>query len=42
MVIHHIIADGTIDNRVLKALQSKEKIQSGLIDAVKAELEVQR
>ena len=42
VVIHHIIADGTIDNRVLKALQSKEKIQSGLIDAVKAELEVQR
>lgn len=42
VVIHHIIADGTIDNSVLKALQSKEKIQSGLIDAVKAELEVQR
>lgn len=42
VVIYHIIADGTIDNRALKALQSKEKIQSGLIDAVKAELEVQR
>lgn len=42
VVIHQIIADGTIDNRVLKALQSKEKIQTGLIDAVKAELEVQR
>lgn len=40
VVIHHIVTDGTIDSRVLKALQNKEKVQSSLIDAVKAELEV--
>lgn len=38
VVIHHIIADDTVDGRVLKALQSKEKIQDSLIAAVKAEL----
>ena len=38
VVIHHIITDGTIDQLVLKALQSKEKTQDSLIAAVKAEL----
>lgn len=38
VVIHHIITDGTVDEHVLKALQSKEKVQNGLINAVKAEL----
>ena len=38
VVIHHIITDGTIDQLVLKALQSKEKTQDNLIAAVKAEL----
>lgn len=38
VVIHHIITDDTVDCRVLKALQSKEKIQDSLIAAVKAEL----
>lgn len=38
VVIHHIITDGTVDNHVLKALQSKEKTQNSLIAAVKAEL----
>ena len=38
VVIHHIITDDTVDGRVLKALQSKEKIQNSLIAAVKAEL----
>lgn len=38
VVIHHIITDDTVDGRVLKALQSKEKIQDSLITAVKAEL----
>lgn len=36
--LHHIITDGTVDNHVLKALQSKEKTQNSLIAAVKAEL----
>ena len=38
VVIHHIVAKGTIDERVLKALHKKEKEQNALIDAVKAEL----
>lgn len=38
VVIHHIVTDDTVDGRVLKALQSKEKIQDSLIAAVKAEL----
>lgn len=38
VVIHHIVAEGTIDAHVLKVLQSKEKTQDGLIEAVKAEL----
>lgn len=42
VVIHHIIAKGTIDEDVMAALQRKEKIQSSLINAVKAKLEVSR
>lgn len=42
VVIHHIIAKGTIDEQVMKALRKKEKTQDALIDAVKANLEVRR
>lgn len=38
VVIHHIITKGTIDEDVMKALSRKEKTQSNLIDAVKANL----
>ncbi len=38
VVIHHIICKDTIDENVIKALQSKDKIQSSLIDAVKVRL----
>lgn len=38
VVIHHIISKGTIDELVIRALESKEKTQSALINAVKAEL----
>ena len=41
VVIHHIIAADTIDERIMSALNRKEKSQSALIDAVKANLEVQ-
>ena len=34
----HIVADGTVDERVLKALEAKDHTQSALIDAVKAEV----
>lgn len=42
VVIHHIIAKGTIDEDVMKALRKKEKTQDALINAVRANLEVGR
>lgn len=38
VVIHHLIAKDTIDERVMKALNDKNNTQSALIDAVKATL----
>ena len=38
-MIHHILAKGTIDEDVMKALENKNKTQAALIDAVKANLE---
>ena len=38
VVIQHIITEGTIDERILKALSEKDGTQSALIDAVKAEV----
>ena len=38
VVLHHIIAKNTIDERVMKALWDKDKTQTALIDAVKANL----
>lgn len=40
VVIHHIMAKDTIDENILNALRKKDKTQSALIDAVKAQLEV--
>ena len=40
VVIHHIIAQGTIDERIMQALRQKDKTQTALMDAVKATLEV--
>lgn len=39
VVIQHIITKGTIDERIMAALQRKEVTQSSLIDAVKAQLD---
>ena len=39
VVIQHIVTKGTVDERILKALHDKDKTQSALMDAVKAELE---
>ena len=39
VVISHIIASGTIDERIMAALRKKDKTQTALIDAVKADLE---
>lgn len=38
VVIHRIIARGTIDEQVMKALRVKEKTQTALIDAVRVTL----
>lgn len=38
VVVEHIITKGTIDERILKALEMKNTSQSALIDAVKANL----
>lgn len=39
VVIQHIIAKGTIDEQIMKALQRKECTQNNLLEAVKANLE---
>ncbi|NEW62272.1 DEAD/DEAH box helicase [Granulicatella sp. zg-ZJ] len=39
VIIHHILTKGTIDFDVMKALKQKDKIQTALMDAVKANLE---
>ena len=38
VIIQHIIAKDTIDERVMAALAQKDKTQAALIDAVRAEL----
>jgi len=40
VVVQHILCKDTIDENIIKALQVKDKTQSALIDAVKANLEV--
>ena len=42
VIIHHIIAQGTIDEQILQALEDKDKTQAALIHAVKVQLEVQK
>lgn len=42
VVIHHIIAQGTIDEQIMQALEDKDRTQAALIHAVKAQLEVQK
>ena len=41
VVIQHIVARGTIDERIMKALSEKDSTQTALIEAVKANLEVE-
>ena len=38
VIIHRIITEDTIDERIMDALERKDKTQSALIDAVKAQL----
>ena len=39
VIIQHIVTKGTVDEKILKALEEKDKTQSALMTAVKAELE---
>lgn len=39
VIVRHIVTEGTIDKQILKALETKDKTQSALIEAVKAELD---
>ena len=38
VVIHHLVTEGTIDERILQALKDKDRSQETLINAVKAQL----
>jgi SNF2 family DNA or RNA helicase len=38
VVIHHIIAKGTLDEQIMKTLSEKDRTQTALIEAVKANL----
>lgn len=40
VVIQHIITKGSVDERIMKALEDKNETQTALMEAVKAELEV--
>ena len=39
VVIQHIVTKGTVDEKILKALTEKDKAQTALMSAVRAELE---
>ena len=38
VTIIHLISQGTIDEKIMKALSEKDNTQASLIDAVKAEI----
>ena len=38
VVIHHLVTEGTIDERILQALKNKDRSQESLIDAVRAQV----
>lgn len=42
VIIHHIIAQSTIDEQIMRALEDKDRTQAALIHAVKAQLEVRK
>ncbi len=40
VVVQHIITEGTIDGRIMKALSEKDTTHAALINAVKADLKI--
>ena len=39
VVVRHIVTEGTIDERILRAVKNKDATQSSLLEAVKAVIE---
>lgn len=42
VVVHHVVAKGTVDETVMKALARKDKTQRALLDALKSDLKGRR
>lgn len=42
VIIHHIIAQSTMDEQIMRALEDKDRTQAALIHAVKVQLEVRK
>ena len=42
VIIHHIITRDSIDEQIMEALRRKDKTQTALIDAFKAQLELRK
>lgn len=42
VVVHHIVAEGTIDEQVMQALQDKKTGQDGMMEAIKARIKEYR
>lgn len=38
VVVHHIVAKGTIDDEVMEALKRKADVQNGLMESLKVEM----
>ncbi len=38
VVIHHLVTEGSIDERIMQALKNKDRSQASLIDAVRAQI----
>ncbi|HEM3626034.1 TPA: DEAD/DEAH box helicase family protein [Streptococcus suis] len=38
VIVHHLVAEGTVDEKVLRILQGKEQKQNALLEAVKAQI----
>ena len=35
VIVHHVVCEGTLDEKVLSALTEKDAVQKGLLDALK-------
>lgn len=42
VIVHHVVAKGTVDEAILKALAAKDRTQKGLLDALRSHLRARR